>query len=141
MNDKALKEIIITNVTTFFFFWIIIFFAGADKPPPIGFLWIVLLVALLDVAQFFYLKRFLPKLHQKTKGLFFINLLYFLIGGIFVSILTILIRPNLLSIGFLNTLFWVASIIIASLINAVCFYIFNKILFTIFQKRIERSTL
>ncbi len=141
MNDITLKKIININVITFFFLWIIIFLAGADKPPPIGFLWIVLLVALLDVAQFFYLKRFLPKLSKKTKGLFFMNLLYFFIGGIIVSILTILTQLNLLSIGLLNTLFWVASIIIASLINAVCFYIFNLILFTILQKRIERSAL
>ena len=30
----------------FSFFWLVVLLAGADKPPPIGFLWIVLVIAL-----------------------------------------------------------------------------------------------
>ena len=29
----------------FFLFWILVLLAGADKPPPLGFVWIVLAVA------------------------------------------------------------------------------------------------
>ncbi|GIN98770.1 hypothetical protein J6TS1_46400 [Siminovitchia terrae] len=77
MESKAIKKIIYLNEITFFFVWVIIFLMGADKPPPIGFIWIVLLVVLLDVAQYYYLKKFLPKLLKKTKGLFFNNMFYF----------------------------------------------------------------
>jgi hypothetical protein len=34
------------NAIGFFFFWLVVLLAGADKPPPIGFLWIVLVIAL-----------------------------------------------------------------------------------------------
>lgn len=124
-----MKKIIIINLLTFFFLWILIFLAGADKPPPIGFLWIVLLVALLDVAQFFYLKKFLPKLIRKSKGLFIENLFYFFLGGMIVSVLTLLIRLDVtMSNGLLDSIIWIMSIITAAMVNAICFYVFNRIL-------------
>ncbi|MCU7667268.1 hypothetical protein [Bacillus thuringiensis] len=129
MDKKTLNKIILINVFSFFFVWIIILLAGADMPPPPGFIWVILLVALLDVAQFFYLKRFIPKLWKKSKWLFFTNLLFFFVGGFLVSVFTIITAPSLfLSIGILNTIIWAFLIIAASLINAVVFYIFNTLL-------------
>ncbi|MGE7768301.1 hypothetical protein [Peribacillus sp. NPDC096540] len=129
MNEKIIKKVIIINLATFFFLWNIIFLAGADKPPPIGFLWLVLLVFLLDIAQFFYLKRFLPKMQKKSKGLFFVNLLYFFLGGVIVGLLTIVVRINItLKVGLSDIFIWIVMIISASLVNAVCFYVFNILL-------------
>jgi hypothetical protein len=34
------------NAAVFFFFWLIVLLAGADKTPPVGFLWIVLVITL-----------------------------------------------------------------------------------------------
>ncbi|MEH7013684.1 hypothetical protein V7087_23230 [Neobacillus niacini] len=129
MDDKISKKIIMINLATFFFVWNIIFLAGADKPPPIGFLWLVCLVLLLDIAQFFYLKRFLPRLQKKSKGLFFINLLYFFFGGLIVSVITILTRMNIMSgLQLIDIFIWIVLIIIPSLINGIFFYAFNIIL-------------
>jgi len=41
-----LKKVAWINAVGFFIFWLLVLLAGADKPPPIGFLWIVLVVAL-----------------------------------------------------------------------------------------------
>ncbi|MFJ7737682.1 hypothetical protein ACIQ2D_15315 [Lysinibacillus sp. NPDC097287] len=129
MDDKISKMIIIINVGTFFLGWNIIFLAGADKPPPIGFLWLVCLVLLLDIAQFFYLKRFLPRLHTKSKGLFFINLFYFFFAGLIVGVITILARINIMSGLQLSDIFiWIVLIISASLVNGAFFYAFNIVL-------------
>lgn len=134
MNEVVCRKITIINSTTFFFLWIIIFLAGADKPPPIGFLWIVLLVVLLDIAQWFYLKRFIPKLMRKTKGLFVENLFYFFLGGIVVSFLTIITKIDVaISIGVLNNIIWIMSIVVAAMMNAICFYMLNKMLLRTFN--------
>lgn len=129
MNTNKLKRIIYINEITFFFGWIIIFLLGADKPPPIGFLWIVLLVALLDIIQYFYLKKFLPNLNDKSKYLFIKNLVFFSLGGIAINLLTILTQLKLyLNIGFINTLIWILVILTVGLLYGIYFYIFNSIL-------------
>lgn len=129
MNENMLKKIKIINFTTFFFVWLFIFLAGADKPPPIGFLWIVLLVALLDVAQWFYLNKFIPKAIRKSKWLFVENLFYFFLGGMIVSFLTLIARLDVtMSNGLLNSIIWIMSIMTVALINAICFYVCNRIL-------------
>ena len=41
-----LKKVARINAVGFFTFWLTVLLAGADKPPPVGFLWIALAVAL-----------------------------------------------------------------------------------------------
>ena len=41
-----LKKVARINAVGFFTFWLPVLLAGADKPPPVGFLWIALVVAL-----------------------------------------------------------------------------------------------
>jgi hypothetical protein len=40
------RKIATANGLGFFFFWLLVLLAGADKPPPWGFLWVMLIVAL-----------------------------------------------------------------------------------------------
>jgi len=47
-----LKKVAWINAVGFFVFWLVVLLAGADKPPPIGFLWIVLVVALSAVVVY-----------------------------------------------------------------------------------------
>jgi hypothetical protein len=44
-DHMSLQRIAGINAILFFFFWLFILLAGADFPPPMGFLWIVLVVA------------------------------------------------------------------------------------------------
>lgn len=41
-----LRKVAWINAVGFFIFWLLVLLAGADKPPPVGFLWVVLVVAL-----------------------------------------------------------------------------------------------
>ena len=40
------------NAAAFSLFWLVVLLAGADKPPPIGFLWIALAIALSAVVVY-----------------------------------------------------------------------------------------
>jgi hypothetical protein len=48
----SIQKIAAINAAGFFFFWLVVLLAGADKPPPIGFLWIVLVLALSAMVVF-----------------------------------------------------------------------------------------
>lgn len=129
MNLNKFKRVIYINEISFFFGWIIIFLLGADNPPPIGFIWLVLLVIFLDVIQYFYLKRFLTNLENKSEGLFIKNLFFSVLAGSGVSILTILSRLKMfLSIGFVNTLVWIVIITIVAILYGIYFYVINILL-------------
>ena len=52
-----LKKVARINAVGFFTFWLPVLLAGADKPPPVGFLWIALVVALSAVVVY---RRILP---------------------------------------------------------------------------------
>lgn len=72
----------------FFVGWIIIFLLGADKPPPVGFWNIVVLLIVLDIIQGFYLSYLLRNI---TIGPTFIkNTFLFFLAGIIVSGITAL---------------------------------------------------
>ncbi|MBU8565612.1 hypothetical protein KM914_04025 [Virgibacillus pantothenticus] len=135
MNDLIKKKIIAINLISFFFIWLLIFLAGADKPPPIGFLWLVGLLIALDIVLFFYLKSFLPRLKLRKKGIFFIHMVYFFVGGIVLSLVTILLKPSYLDVGLLNISFWTISIVCVSMINGICCYLFNLILLRLFEQQ------
>ena len=40
-----LRRIAAINATLFFIFWFVVLLAGADFPPPVGFLWLVIVIA------------------------------------------------------------------------------------------------
>ncbi|MGH4140472.1 hypothetical protein [Clostridium sp.] len=129
MDKFSYKKIMYINEFSFFFGWTIIFLLGADKPPPIGFLWLVLLTAFLDGIQFLYLKVFLPKLFCSANKLFIKNLMFSTFGGLAVGLLVILINfQQFLSIGLLNNAIWLAVITIVGLLYGIFFYWFNRIL-------------
>ena len=39
------RKIAAINAVLFFFFWLIVLLAGADFPPPVGFLWLLIVIA------------------------------------------------------------------------------------------------
>ncbi|PRR81880.1 hypothetical protein [Clostridium vincentii] len=128
--DKGLyKKIMYINEFSFFFGWTIIFLLGADKPPPIGFLWLVLLTGFLDGIQFLYLKIFLPKLFCSANKLFIKNLMFFSFGGLAVGLLVMIINfEQSLTLGLLNNSILLIVLTIVGLLYGIYFYWFNSIL-------------
>lgn len=78
------RNLIILESSLFFVFWIVVFLLGADFPPPVGFWKIVVLTLILDIVQAFYL-RFLLK-NITTRPTYIINSIFFVLGGIIVSL-------------------------------------------------------
>jgi hypothetical protein len=39
------RRIAAVNAILFFFFWLLVLLAGADFPPPVGFLWLLIVIA------------------------------------------------------------------------------------------------
>lgn len=129
MNTNKFIRIIYINEIAFFFGWVLIFLWGADSPPPIGFVWLVVLIVVLDIIQYFYLKKFLPELKNKVRGLFFKNLLFSILAGIGLNLLTILSNlKDFLSFGISNALIWMSIIMIVTILYGIYFYIINAVL-------------
>lgn len=103
------------NFIVFFIGWVTIFLLGADFPPPMGFIWIVLLILILDVIQSYYLRVFFNKTRDSEQvETVFKNALFYLIGGLIIATLTSI--PNLLTI---EALVWIAVVTLASVFNSV----------------------
>jgi hypothetical protein len=113
--------------------WLIVFLLGADFPPPIGFIWLVLLIIVLDIIQSFYLKNyFLMHIeNNKNTKLFFMNALYYLAGGLIIAILTSI--SNFQSVGLLNTLIWIIVLTLVGVLYGIIFWVFNILLFRLIK--------
>lgn len=125
---SKLEKIIRIN---FFVFlgWIIIFLLGADFPPPIGFIWMVLLVFILDIVQSYYLKKyFLVRIkNRKNIKLFFMNALFYLAGSLIVAGSIAIV--NFQKMGLMNALIWTAVVTLVGVLYGSIFCVFNIILF------------
>ncbi len=104
-------------------------FLGADFPPPIGFIWLVVLILILDLIQYKYLYFFLPQLIKNKKNLFTKNLAFFTLGGIVVALFTLATNYNLTSkMRIEDIIIWISVLMIVSAIYGICFFIFNFLL-------------
>jgi hypothetical protein len=52
----------------FFFFWLIILLAGADFPPPAGFLWLVIVVAVCASVVYWRILTYIQWSQEKKRG-------------------------------------------------------------------------
>lgn len=127
------RKIIHINFILFFGGWVIIFLLGADFPPPMGFIWLVLLIFVLDIVQTHYLRQyFLPHIENEKKTKLFIrNTLFYFLGGLIISILTVL--SNFQTIGALSTLIWIAMVTVVGVFYGIAFWFFNILLFHVIK--------
>ena len=56
MNVQKIAGI---NAVIFFFFWLLVLLAGADRPPPIGFLWLIPVIALSAVVAYWRIPTYI----------------------------------------------------------------------------------
>ncbi|WP_346354737.1 hypothetical protein [Azotosporobacter soli] len=123
------QMIITLNTLLFFIGWTTILFLGADYPPPIGFLWLVLLITILDLIQYRYLQLFLPQIRKKKKNLFAKNLLFFTTGAMAVSLFCLASRYTItLAMGLANIVIWIAVLTAVGAIYGIFFWFFNLLL-------------
>lgn len=128
------QNVIRINSIVFFIGWILILLLGADFPPPIGFLWLVLLIAVLDFIQYKYLRVILPQLKERKK-LFLKNLFFFTVGGALVALFTLIIRYKItMKMNVTDIIIWSIVITVVSVIYGICFWFFNLCLLKVQQK-------
>ncbi|WP_045521164.1 hypothetical protein [Neobacillus niacini] len=136
-KEVEISKILWINTILFLGSWTTFFLSGADHPPPIGFLWVVLFIVVLDTIQYVYLRGFLRQLIDRKKRLFTKNLLFFVTGGIlvavFVSILQI-IESKAISTAYV--LFWIGLMVIVGILYARLFWFFNIVLLKVFKIRV-----
>ncbi|SHK38755.1 hypothetical protein [Desulforamulus aeronauticus] len=127
-------KVIRINTILFFCGWTAILLAGADFPPPIGFLWLVLLTAILDFIQYKYLQKFLPHLLERKKNLFAKNLLFFTIGGAVVSVLCLAEQYKItFGMSIPDIITWIIVLTTVGAIYGVFFWFFNILLLKFFK--------
>ncbi|MEO4054627.1 hypothetical protein [Solibacillus sp. CAU 1738] len=132
-----ISKILWINTILFFVGWTMFFLIGADHPPPIGFLWIVLFIFILDTIQYVYLKGFLMQLIEQKKGLFTKNLLFFVSGGLIITVLVSilqLVESKELSTAYV--LIWLGLMLGTGTLYAIVFWFFNVFLLKVFRDRV-----
>lgn len=123
------SKIIIINTILFFVVWTGIMLIGSDFPPPVGFIWVVILIAVLDYIQYKYLQGFIIELISDKKKSFIHNLIFFLIGGVVISSLFLIVRFNLyIEEGFVNWVLFIFAVTAVSAIYGIFLWVFNYIL-------------
>ena len=118
-----MKKIRLIEGLIFFWGWILVFLAGADFPPPIGFIWLILLVGILAIIQDFYLRYLIRNINKKH--IWLKNIFLFLLADIIVSSIIILTNFEYYNeISF--ALIWILVVSLVSTIYGIVFYIINK---------------
>ncbi len=118
-----MKKIRLIEGLIFFWGWILVFLAGADFPPPIGFIWLILLVGILAIIQDFYLRYLIRNINKKH--IWLKNIFLFLLADIIVSSIVILTNFEYYNeISF--ALIWILVVSLVSTIYGIVFYIINK---------------
>ncbi|MBC5630565.1 hypothetical protein H8S20_17040 [Clostridium sp. NSJ-6] len=129
------SKIILINSILFFIGWNGVMLLGADFPPPSGYIWMAILIAVLDYIQYKYLRSFLIELRRNKKKSFIDNTIFFLIGGVAISSLILIVRLNLmLSQPFVDWITFIIVVTLVGVIYGVLFWIFNYILVKYFAK-------
>lgn len=118
--NKPTKKLIIIESLSFFVGWIIIFLLGADKPPPVGFWNIIVLLIVLDIIQGFYLIYLLRNI--TIRPTFIKNTLLFFLAGILISGITALASGMYdLKNGFI----WIGVVTAVSVLYGLIFWLTN----------------
>ena len=129
------SKIILINSILFFIGWNGIIILGSDFPPPSGYIWMAILIAVLDYIQYKYLRGFLIELRRDKKKSFIDNTIFFLIGGVAISSLILIVRLNLMmSQPFVDWITFIIVVTFIGVIYGVLFWIFNYILVKYFEK-------
>ena len=118
--SKTTKKLIIIESICFFVGWIIIFLLGADKPPPVGFWNIVVLLIVLDIIQGYYLSYLLRNI--MVRPTFIKNIFLFFLAGIIVSGITAITSGTY---DLINVFIWIGLVTTVSVLYGFFFWVIN----------------
>lgn len=119
MKAKTLQWI---ESVLFFLGWTAVMLKGADFPPPIGFIWVILTIAILSILQWYYLGKLLKIMKQRKT--FLLNLVLFACTGFAIALLLVLLNGSLVS----EVWIWFLIITIIAAGYGILFWIVNRLI-------------
>jgi hypothetical protein len=118
------------NAVVFFIFWLVVLLAGADKPPPIGFLWIVLVVALSALVVYWRIPTYVQWFQTQQPGRLRRVALEGLMAGLAVATPFALLGPGEPSIAMQPIAYvgWFTILGLMGMLNSLTLYLINAAL-------------
>lgn len=130
-DDAAHKrKIAVINAIVFFIFWLLVLLAGADKPPPLGFLWIVLTTALCAAVVYWRVPAYIQWHRDRHPHRWWRVVGDGIVAGLVVAtpfILTGSGEPSMMMRP-VDYAIWFAVIAVVGLFNSVVIYGVNRLI-------------
>ncbi len=126
------RKIAFINAIVFFIFWLLVLLAGADKPPPLGFVWLVLAVAVCSAVVYWRVPTYIDWASKRRAGRHWRVLLDGAVAGLLIALPfaikgggepTVTMRP-------LDYVIWFAVLAVMGMLNSVAIYLINALVAT-----------
>ncbi len=117
------------NAIVFFIFWLFILLLGADKPPPPGFLWIALAVAICAVVVYWRVPTYVHWYETKRSGRYGRVALDGFMAGLLVALPFVLQGSGEPSITVqpVDYAIWFAVLAFMGMLNSAALYLINAL--------------
>ncbi len=123
------RKIAAINAIVFFVFWLFVLLAGADKPPPRGFIWIMLAVAVCAAVVYWRVPTYIDWTCTSRTGRYGLVVLDGVVAGLLVALPFALRGSGEPSITMrpLDYVIWFAVLAVMGVLNSVTLYLINAL--------------
>ena len=117
------------NAIVFFLFWILVLLAGADFPPPLGFIWIVVAVAVCAAVVFWRVPTYIDWSRTRRPGRYWRVVLDGIVAGLIVALPFVIGGSGEPSVTMqpLDYVIWFAVLAVMGIFNSVAIYGINAL--------------
>ena len=117
------------NAVAFFFFWLLVLLAGADKPPPIGFIWIIIAVAVCAAVVYWRIPFYIEWAQARRRGRFWRVFLDGTVARLLIALPFALRGGGEPSVTMqpVDYVIWFAVLAVMGILNSVALYAINAL--------------
>ncbi len=125
----TVRRLAAINAIVFFIVWLLVLLAGADKPPPRGFLWIALTIAICAVVVYWRVPTYVSWHKTKRPGRYGRVALDGIVAGLLVAVPFALQGSGEPSVTMrpVDYALWFAVLALMGLLNSVALYLINAL--------------
>ena len=125
----SLRKIAAINAIVFFVFWLLVLLAGADKPPPIGFIWIVLTVGICAAVVYWRVPTYIDWARTRRVGRYWRVLLDGAVAGTIIALPFALQGSGEPSVTMqpVDYVIWFSVLAGMGILNSVAIYFINAL--------------
>ena len=124
------EKIALANAGAFFFLWLVVLLAGADKPPPIGFLWIVLIIAICTAVVYWRVPTYVEWGQTQLRGSLLRVALEGFLAGLVVAMPFVFLGSGnpTIPMGATAYVVWFVILGLMGMLNSVMLYVINAVI-------------